>query len=297
MEQIKKIDIHAHVTAFPQFAPTFADSPYRMVSPEELLDFYDRLGIEKGVLLPGISPECRVDFRTNEAIKWVTEQYPDRFTWFCSIDPRACENSADSNLAYLIEHYKKLGAKGVGELTANLYADDPKMDNLFGQCAAMKMPVTIHIAPRFGYYGIVDDLGLPRLERMLKKHPDLVILGHSQPFWSEIGICDAEVRNRYPKGRVEEGRLPWLLREYGNLYCDLSANSGANALMRDREYAASFIEEFADRIYYGCDICMTCNTHPFSFGEFLEDMRQTGEISEENYRKIVRENAIKLLGL
>jgi predicted TIM-barrel fold metal-dependent hydrolase len=298
METIQKIDIHAHLTAFGQYVPHYPNTQNKMVSPEELLGFYDRLGIEKGVLLPGTAPECRIDFRTNESIKWVVDQYPDRFVWFCNVDPRAGENSHNSTLSYLLEHYKRLGAKGVGEVTASLYADDPKMEHLFASCAALKMPVTIHIAPEpSGFYGIVDDLGLPRLEKMLKKHPDLIILGHSQPFWAEIGECWDEIRNTYPTGKIKEGRLPKLLREYGNLYCDLSAGSAANALMRDREYAARFIEEFADRMYYGCDICAASNTHPFPFAAFLDDMRATGEISETNYRKIVRENAVKLLEL
>ena len=146
--------------------------------------------------------------------------------------------------------------------------------------------------------GIVDELGLYRLEKMLAKHPKLKILGHSQPFWAEIG-SDATNENRggAPKGKVNEGRLIELLRKYPNLCCDCSAGSGANALMRDREYAARFIEEFADRLYYGCDICAASNTHPFPFADFLDDMRAAGEISEENYRKLVRENAVKLLGL
>ena len=298
MEPIKKIDIHAHATAFPQFTPVDPGSGYRMVCAEELFVFYDKLNIEKGVILPDISPECCFYCSTNEAVKWVVDQHPDRFLWFCSVDPRSCENAPNSKLSYLLEHYKKLGAKGVGELAASLYTDDPKMDNLFAHCAEMQMPVTIHIAPEAsGYYGIVDELGLPRLEKMLKKHPDLVILGHSQPFWAEMSELTEADRNGYPTGKVKEGRLPWLLREYGNLYCDLSAGSGANALMRDREYAARFIEEFADRLYYGCDICAASNTHPFPFNDFLDDMRATGEISEENYRKIVRENAVRLLGL
>ena len=68
-------------------------------------------------------------------------------------------------------------------------------------------------------------------------------------------------------------------------------------MMRDRDYAARFIEEFADRMYYGCDICATKNTFPYDFDSFLSDMREKGEISEENYRKIVRDNAVALLGL
>ena len=106
---------------------------------------------------------------------------------------------------------------------------------------------------RTSLYGIIDELGLPRLEKMLKKHPKLKIFGHSQCFWSEIGENSEELRNTYPEGKVKNGRLPELLRKYENLYCDLSAGSGANALMRDREHAARFIEEFSDRLLYGCD--------------------------------------------
>jgi hypothetical protein len=50
-------------------------------------------------------------------------------------------------------------------------------------------------------------------------------------------------------------------------------------------------------MYYDCDIFAASNTHPFPFAAFLDDMRATGEISETNYRKIVRENAVKLLEL
>lgn len=299
MEIIKKIDIHAHATAFPRYAAPNRNSGYRMPSAEEVLKFYDRLNIEKGVLLPIVAPEATCLPMTNENCKWIADQYPERFVWFCNVDPRAIDNNPTSDLGFLLEHYKKLGARGVGELTSNIYADDPRTDNLFACCVEAGLPVTIHIAPEpDGYYGIVDDLGLPRLEKMLKKYPDLIILGHSQPFWAEIGPCWPEIRNTYPTGKItEEGRLPKLLREYGNLYCDLSAGSAANALMRDRDYAARFIEEFSDRLYYGCDICATFNTHPYTFNDFLDSMRASGEIGEVNYRKIVRDNAVKLLGL
>ena len=181
MEPIKKIDIHAHATGFPQFAPAHPGSGYRMVCAEEVIGFYDKLNIEKGLLLPLISPEAQWLQIGVEETKTVADSHPDRFVWFCNVDPRAAQNSPEADLSYLLEHYKRLGARGVGELTSNIYADDPKMDNLFTHCEKQKMPVTIHIAPEpSGYYGIVDDPGLPRLEKMLKKHPDLVILGHSQ---------------------------------------------------------------------------------------------------------------------
>ena len=77
----------------------------------------------------------------------------------------------------------------------------------------------------------------------------------------------------------------------------MSAHSGANALKRDPEYAAKFIEEFSDRLMYGCDICATINDHMFGFNDFLNKMRSEGAISEENYKKFVRENAIRILKL
>ena len=70
-----------------------------------------------------------------------------------------------------------------------------------------------------------------------------------------------------------------------------------NSLKRDPEHAARFIEEFSDRIMYACDICSTRDKFMFAFDEFLTSMRESGEISEQNYRKLVRENAIRILNL
>ena len=298
MERIRKIDIHAHATPFLEYAPILRTRT-PLVSAEQVIAFYDELDIEKGVLLPLTSPECHFEQVTSSDCKYIADKYPDRFLWFCGVDPRAAGNLPDADLSVLLEHYKALGAKGVGELTSQLYADDPMMQNFWKHCEICDMPVTIHIGPQFGgCYGIVDDLGLPRLEAMLKKYPNLKILGHSQPFWAEIGRnVTAENRNGRPKGKIEEGRLIELMRKYKNLYCDTSAGSGSNALMRDPDYAEQFIAEFSDRILYGCDICQPFNDHQYIFNDFLTKMRKDGRISEDNYYKMVRGNAIKLLNL
>ena len=294
---IKKIDIHSHAYPFADYLPPVY-SGERLISDTEVIEFYDKIGTEKGVLLPIISPEGAVSTNPSENCKYLTVKYPDRFLWFCNVDPRAWGNTVDANLYELLEFYKSIGAKGVGEVTANIYADDPKLFNLFSACEKLDLPVTIHIATDFTGYGIVDDLGLPRIEKILKTFPKLKLLGHSQAFWCEItATCTEEDRNAYPKGEVIDGRVAELMRKYDNLYCDISAGSGANALMRDRKYAAEFFEEFADRILYGSDICLVSQTFPFSFDEFLMDMVEKGELSDENYCKIVRYNAEKLLNL
>ena len=298
MERIRKIDMHAHATPFLEYAPIMG-SRTPMVSPEQVIGFYDELDIEKGVLLPLTSPEYHFEQITSSDCKYIVDKYPDRFLWFCGVDPRAAGNLPDADLSVLLNHYKSLGARGVGELTAQLYADDPMMDNFWKHCEACDMPVTIHIGPRFGgCYGIVDELGLPRLEKVLKKYPKLKILGHSQPFWAEIGTnVDLENRNRRPGGKIEEGRLIELMRKYDNLYCDCSAGSGMNALMRDPDYTEGFIEEFSDRLLYACDICQPFNEHQYKMDKYLTEMRRDGRISEENYYKLVRGNAIRLLKL
>lgn len=307
MELVKKIDIHAHAVAFPQYFPrhwnSTSEKPTRFLSCEELFAFYDELNIEKGVLLPLIAPEGQPAPMTSEACKYLADQYPERLLWFCNVDPQAGRNAPDMDLSYLINHYKALGALGVGELTSQLYADDPMVDNLFSHCEACDMPVTIHISAGFGNindngYGIVDEIGLPRIEKMLQKHKNLKLIGHSQLFWAEIsGDLTEETRKGYPTGRVTEGTLTRLMRTYENLYCDLSAGSGSNAMMRDPEFAAKFLEEFSDRILYGCDICHVYNTFQYNFDTFLTNLCKEGKLSEENYRKIVRKNAIRLLKL
>ena len=173
------------------------------------------------------------------------------------------------------------------------------MEHLFEALTETDLPLTIHIAPQYrGCYGIIDEIGLPRLEKMLTKYPKVKVLGHSQPFWAEMSAdITLETRNKYPKGKVTDGRVAQLLREYGNLYCDISAGSGANAFMRDPEYAAKFMEEFSDRIFYGCDQCLKSNKESYEFNAFLEKMLDDGMLSGENYGKIVRYNAVKLLDL
>lgn len=303
IRNIKKIDIHSHATLFPEYFPPYRDEAHgnpRMVSAEELIDMYDQLGIEKSVLLPISSPEGQMSVLSSESCKYLTVKYPDRFFWFCNVDPRAHQNTPTSDLVYLLEHYKSLGAKGLGELTANLYVDDPKLENLFTACEICDMPITIHIAPKANVdYGIYDDVGLPRIEKVLANHPKLKLIGHSQAFWAEIsGDLKPEERGIYPTGKVTEGgSIVRLMRKYPNLYCDLSAGSGSNALMRDPEFAARFIEEFSDRLMYACDICTVHCEFTFVFRDFLYKMYDDGMLSEENYRKLARENAIRILKL
>ena len=296
--RLKKLDMHIH-TARTRNIPKIGTTQ-TICSPEELIERYDSWGIEAGVILPMVSPECNATVaaqRLEDAIE-ICEKYKGRFYWFMNIDPRGgLYNSADDDLSYFMDYYKKLGARGIGEVCANLAFNEPKMENLFFHAEKNDLPVIFHISPfPDRLYGIHDKLGLPLLEGALAKFPKLKFLGHSQPFWAEIGagLTESE-RNTYPAGSVKPGRVVELMRKYLNLCGDLSARSGYNAVSRDEEFGLSFMEEFQDRLYFATDVCNPSEKFPLS--EWLDELADKGKLSLSAYEKISRKNAERLLGL
>ena len=288
------IDIHVHTRSLPGPSRS-GKQPY--ATPAQLIQRYDAVEIERAVVLPGVSPECAHQPQSNEEVLAIAREN-DRFIPFCNVDPRAVANSPTADLGPILRHYKDQGAKGLGEITANLPFLDPLVQNLFHHCEEVGFPVTFHIAPAVGgFYGLYDDPGLPQLEISLQRFPDLVFLGHSQPFWAEMApLPTVGARAGYPDTPVTtEGAIPRLMRRYPNLCGDLSANSGRNALARDKTYAAQFLTEFQDRLFFGTDICAPDT--PTGLVNLLLELRESGAISETVFQKVARENAIRLLSL
>lgn len=295
------IDIHAH--AYRKPSPVF-----QFCAPEQLLKRYDAIGIEKGVLLPIVSPEIYLP-QANEDILEMAEQYPDRFIPFCNIDPRALTNSADAPLDRLLRYYRDKGCKGLGEVMPNLPVMHPMVQNLFKHAQDVGLPVIFDGSDQMnGDFGLYDDPGLPQLEHTLQKFPNLIIFGHGPVFWSEIGKLETPAERgfvfrpdggqvgRLPSGPIkEEGVVPKLFRRYPNLYGDLSDYTACNALARDSDYGPKFLDEFQDRLFFGTDICFFEMDIPLI--NLLLDWRDSKKISEAVFQKIAKENAIKLLGL
>ena len=296
MKILPKIDIHVHAVPRPFILSRRGD---HYPTPQELRRIYDATGIEKGVLLPeGAYPYGGYDICSGREAFDMVRDFPETLGWwFCGVSPVLGGNTPDEDLSYYLRQYKALGAKGVGEIEENRPFDDPYMLNLFRHCEACGMPVLFHIGSQGGDYGIVDEPGLPRLEKVLGLFPRLKFLGHSQKFWAEISVCDASERDGYPSGPVTPGRTVELMRRYPNLCGDLSAGSGCNALMRDPEFAYSFLEEFSDRLYFGTDICAPSDIDSpmLELASFLDDAMLRGKISYAAYERVSRGNALELL--
>ena len=295
---MKKIDMHVHTRA--KKGITYIGSNTTYATPEEIISMYDRLGVEKGVIMPSPSPESSVCPQSAEDVIDIIEKYPNRFYWFCNIAPRPGKNSPDTDFSYFLNYYKKKGAKGIGEVTANLYFDDPLVLNLFKHVEKCKMPLTFHMAHKKNdCYGLIDDLGLPRLEKALSMFPKLKFLAHSQTYWAEITSDVNDItRKGYPTGKIHPGRGVELMRKYPNLYGDMSAGSGFNAITREPEFGYSFLEEFNERLLYGTDICSPENDRLpfFGFSFWLDEACANGKISKTTYENICRNNALRLFG-
>ncbi len=291
------IDVHVHTRRIPgpsrnpQNGKTYA-------TPEELIKRYDAIDVERAVLLPGVSPECSFVPQSVEEVLELSEEYKGRFIPFCNVDPRSMTNSADAPLDRIMQHYKDKGCKGIGEITANLPVLHPMVQNLFKHAEKAGLPVTFHMAPQIGgIYGIYDDPGLPQLERSLSLFPELKFFAHSQTFWAEMGVLNTVAdRYGYPRYPIkEEGAVPKLFRKYSNLYGDLSAGSGHNALARDEEYAVRFLNEFQDRLMFGTDICAPDTPTPLV--DLLLKLRDEKKISATVFNKIAKLNVINILNL
>jgi predicted TIM-barrel fold metal-dependent hydrolase len=140
-------------------------------------------------------------------------------------------------------------------------------------------------------------MGFPRFEIVLQKFPALIFIGHSQAFWAEISSeVVREDKWEYPAGSVKPGgAVGRLMRKYANLYADLSANSGFNALSRDPKHAYEFVDEFQDRLLFGLDYCSPENDRPLL--TWLTDARRNNLISSEAFEKVTWKNICRILDL
>ena len=276
---------------------------YPQCTPDELIGFYDQLGIEKGIINVEVS-DASFQTMSNEEVIDICASHPDRLVPGCNIDPRNYYNDMTSPFGEVFKWYKDKGCRLVGEIDCGLRILDERVQNLFKGAEEAGLPVNFHMAPFVdNTYGLADLPGMPGLELSLQRFPNLKFFGHSKTFWCEITKYNGQsARFSYPKTKVKkEGRMQELMRKYPNLYGNLSAGSGFNAIARDRKYAAKFLTEFQDRLCFGTDICspedQRENPPDRELSWLLRDMLDKGEISETVFDKVAADNARRIFGV
>ena len=292
------IDIHTHITyeKFPEFARTFLGrGPF---TADVLLRRMDLEGIDRSVLLPLNSPE-NMDFygvAGNTDCIEAARKHPDRFDTFCNVDPRAMFNTADGKIRKLLEVFKDLGCKGIGEICAALPVDDERYIRLFQIAGELKMPLIFHFQ-RYdtGSYGAIDESGLPRLQKALALAPQTIFLGHSPHFWNEIdGDLTDEEKNGYPRNPYNKKGILWeMFEKFPNLYGDCSAGSAFKALSKDPK-GYEFLERFHTKVCFGTDRFTGINEPHPPIIAYLKKGLETGKLSQKAWEAITHGNYLRI---
>lgn len=287
------IDVHGHIGRILPDRREFIDVA-------NLIAKMDAWGIDKTcVLALSEHPEGAYLECDTEDVITACSRYPDRLIAFCLIDPRY-GNRADMDFGHLLEEYKSRGCKGLGELLPKMDFDDPRCINLYRQAGKFGLPVLFDMQDREDGYGLRDNYGLPKLEYALQTCPNTVFIGHGPTFWAEISAeVPAEYRSGYPSGPVKRGgAVPRLMRGYPNLWADISAGSGYNALNRDAAFGLEFVEEFQDKLMFGTDSCRRSDVDKiYPNKKYVQELREKKLLTDGILGKIEWQNACKLLKL
>jgi predicted TIM-barrel fold metal-dependent hydrolase len=188
-----------------------------------------------------------------EQIHGVEQKYPGRLLgWFASTDVTRPE--AETLLTKAIKN----GAIGFGEIKYHVEAAGPEMRRAYALAADLNVPILIHFqeVPHTATEGVFST-GFKNFEAMLKAYPNTRFIGHADAFWANVS-ADYANDVAYPSGPIKPGGITEkLLSDYPNLYGDLSANSGNNALSRDPEFTAGFLKRHEDKLIFGSDCACT----------------------------------------
>jgi predicted TIM-barrel fold metal-dependent hydrolase len=191
-----------------------------------------------------------------------------------------------------IARYLDRGGLLIAEQKFGVECDSPEMQKIYQLAEAHGVPVLMHW--QFEMY----NYGFERFHRMLEKFPKVNFIGHAQTWWANIDRNHADQKVLYPKGPVTAGGVTdRYLSDYPNMYGDLSAGSGLNALTRDEAFTRDFLRRHQDKLLYGSD----CSDRVGS-GEKCQGAQTLAAIrrlsgSRDLERKLLYENARRLFRL
>ena len=217
----------------------------------------------------------------------LAKKYPAEFVPFTIADPRK------KDCGRTLRRYLDAGARGIGEMEFPVECDSPGMMTVYEVAQEYRVPVLIHFE-----HGAAN-MGFERFFRMAAKYPNAVLIGHAQTWWGNIDLHhNQEQIWPEPDGPVTPGGITEkLLTDYPNVFADLSAASGLNALTRDRGYAREFLVRYQDKLLFGTDCLHHGQAGPECWGRrTLAELSKLAS-SQEILKKILWSNARHLLRL
>ncbi|WP_373515681.1 amidohydrolase family protein [Persicitalea sp.] len=235
------IDIHQHTN-------------YLGRTDAQLVAHQKAMGVTTTILLPAGTPAFGLSTHKgesnglqaqcggNESCRALAKKYPKAFTFGANEVPDI------SGAIDEIEKYLKLGAPLIGESKFGLECDEPAMQAIYRLARKYRVPVLMH------WQHAMYNYDFHRFHMMLEKYPDVNFIGHAQTWWANIDKNHTDQNVLYPKTKVTAGGLTdEFLTKYPNIYGDMSAGSGLNAMLRDEDHARGFLDRHQDKLLYGSD--------------------------------------------
>jgi predicted TIM-barrel fold metal-dependent hydrolase len=236
------IDIHQHLG-------------YSGRSDDAFLRHQTVMGIATTILLPagrpvntastheGISNGLQAEALGNEACRAFARAHKNAYRFGANEVPDIAGATKE------IERYLKAGAIIIAEQKFGVECDSPAMQDIYALARDHRVPVLMHWQYKMYNYGF------DRFHRMLEKYPRVNFLGHAQTWWANVdkNYVDDD-KNLYPKGPiVAAGLTDRYLSDFPNMYGDLSAGSGLNALTRDEGFTREFLVRHQNKLIFGSD--------------------------------------------
>jgi uncharacterized protein len=191
-----------------------------------------------------------------EPVKVLQATAPGRFTWFGSYDV------TKPDAEQVLTQAAKDGAQGFGELKFHVAADGPELRRVYALAADLRVPLLIHFqeVDHFPNEGTWSTGYAKTFESILEAYPRTTFIGHADAFWANVS-ADYQNEAAYPTGPIKRGGVTdKLLGDHANLFGDLSANSGNNAMSRDAAFTADFLKRHQDKLFFGSD-CSCADGH------------------------------------
>lgn len=267
------IDFHQH-------------TDYKNRSDADLVAHQRNMGVDLTVLLPaGSRFGLDAGAGRNDSVVALAERHPTEFVFFANELPDIPETRA------VLERYLKAGARGIGEQKFEVACDSAAMRLVYDIARDYAVPVLLHF--QHGRY----NTGIERFHAILASYPTVNFIGHAQTWWGNIDLRHDQAV-MYPKAPVTSGGISdRLLTDYPNVYGDLSAGSGLNAMLRDEEHARGFLERHQNRLLWASDCNDTIGQGPDCIGsQGLATVRRLAPDATA-VAKILSRNAAGLLGL
>ncbi|MEX1211952.1 MAG: amidohydrolase family protein [Balneolaceae bacterium] len=222
----------------------------------------------------------------NASCRALANRYPGEFLFGANAVP----DMPDATRR--IETALEQGACVIGEMKYGLACDSPQMKRIYEVARAWDVPVLLH------WQHDRYNLGFDRFHKVLEEFPDVNFIGHAQTWWVNIDKAHEDQSVLYPDGSVTAGGwTDTLLSDYGNCYGDLSAGSGLNALRRDPEHAAWFLEKHQEKLLYGSDCADAVGTGPDCQGYGTLETVRSLCTSRQMEEKLLHGNARTLFHL